>query len=107
MKPRYLGTAMSQMGLLRSRRVDGQAESQKISAAFMAILDLCTKLEEDHPSISAFRGVQRVCTRGCFGGVIRATCIDQRDFNAVLAAEMPYPKLTGAFKSHPMLNAVV
>ncbi len=41
------------------------------------------------------------------GGAIRATCIDQRDFDAVLAAEMPYPKLTGAFKSHPMLNAVV
>ena len=107
MKPRYLGAAMSQMGLLRSRRVDGQAESQKISPAFMAILDPCTKLDDDHPSISAFRGVQRVCARGHFGGVIRATCIDQRDFNAVLAAEMPYPKLTGAFKSHPMLNAVV
>ena len=107
MKPRYFGAAVSQEGLLRSRRVDGQAASQKISAAFMAILDLCTKLEEDHPSIPAFRGVQRVCTRGCFGGVIRATRIDQRDFNAVLAAEMPYPKLTGAFKSHPMLNAVV
>ncbi len=98
---------MSQEGLLRSRRVDGQAESQKISAAFMAILDPCTKLEEDHPSIPAFRGVQRVCTRGYFGGLIRATCINQRDFNAVLAAETPYPKLTGAFKSHPMLNAVV
>jgi len=98
---------MSQEGLLRSRRLDGQAESQKISAAFMAILDPCTKLEEDHPSMPAFRGVQRVCTRRCFGGVIRATCINQCDFNAVLAAEMPYPKLTGAFKSHPMLNAVV
>ncbi|HBM69763.1 MAG TPA: hypothetical protein DDZ82_13215 [Rhodobacteraceae bacterium] len=44
---------------------------------------------------------------GVLGGAIQATCIDQRDFNAVLAAEMPYPKLTGAFKSHPMLNAVV
>ena len=99
---------MPQEGLLRSRRVDGQAESQKISAASMAILDPCTKLEEDHPSIPAFRGVQRFCTRGCFfGGVIRATCIDQRNFNAVLAAEIPYPKLTGAFDSHPMLNAVV
>ena len=109
MKPRYLGAATSQEGLLRSGRVDGQAESQKISAAVMAKLDPCTKLEEDHPSIPAFRGVQRFFTRGCFfgGGVIRATCIDQRDFNAVLAAEMPYPKLTGAFKSHPMLNAVV
>ena len=107
MKPRYLGAAVSQVGLLRLRRVDGQAESQKISAAFMAILDPCTKLEEDHPSIPAFRGVQRVCTRGCFGGLIRATCINQRDFNAVLATETPYPKLTGAFKSHPMLNAVV
>ncbi len=98
---------MSQEGLLRSRRVDGQAESQKVSPPFMAILDPCAKLEQDHPSISAFRGVQRVCTRRRFGGVIRAACIDQRDFNAVLAAEMPYPKLTGAFKSHPMLNAVV
>ena len=107
MKPRYLGAAVSQVGLLRSMRVDGQAESQKVSSAFMAILNFWAKLEQDHPSISAFRGVQRVCTRRRFGGVIRAACIDQRDFNAVLAAEMPYPKLTGAFKSHPMLNAVV
>ena len=107
MKPRYLGAAVSQVGLLCLRRVDGQAESQKVSPAFVAILNSCAKLEQDHPSISAFRGVQRVCTRGCFGGVIRATCIDQRDFNAVLAAEMPHPKLTGAFKSHPILNDVV
>ena len=107
MKPCYLGATVSQVGLLRLRRADGQAESQKVSPAFMAILDPCAKLEQDHPSIPAFRGVQRVRTRRHFGGVIRATCIDQRDFNAILAAEMPYPKLTGAFKSHPMLNAVV
>ena len=29
-----------------------------------------------------------------FGGRIRATCIDQCDFNAVLTAEMPHPELT-------------
>ena len=69
MKPRYLGAAVSQVGLLCLRRVDGQAESQKVSPAFMAILNSCAKLEQDHPSISAFRGVQRVCTRGRFGGL--------------------------------------
>ena len=69
MKPRYLGAAVSQVGLLRLRRVDGQAESQKVSPAFMAILDPCAKLEQDHPSIPAFRGVQRVRTRRHFGGV--------------------------------------
>jgi hypothetical protein len=41
------------------------------------------------------------------GGGIRATCIDQYDFNAVLTAEMPHPELTGAFKIYAMLNAVV
>lgn len=107
MKPRYLGAAMSQMGPLCLRRVDGYAEAQKVSPAFMTILDPCTKLEDDHPSISAFRGVQRVCARGHFGGRIRATCIDQCDFNAVLTAEMPHPELTGAFKIYAMLNAVV
>ncbi|MCH1468450.1 MAG: hypothetical protein L7U63_12580 [Rhodobacteraceae bacterium] len=44
---------------------------------------------------------------GIFGGGIRATCIDQYDFNAVLTAEMPHPELTGAFKIYAMLNAVV
>ena len=107
MKSLYLGAAVSQVGLLRLRLVDGQAEPQKVSPAFMAILDPCAKLEQDHPSIPAFSGVQRGRTRTPVGVVIGATCIDQRDFNAILAAEMPYPKLTGAFKSHPMLNAVV
>jgi hypothetical protein len=44
---------------------------------------------------------------GILGGGIRATCIDQYDFNAVLTAEMPHPELTGAFKIYAMLNAVV
>ena len=44
---------------------------------------------------------------GIFLGGIRATCIDQYDFNAVLTAEMPHPELTGAFKIYAMLNAVV
>jgi hypothetical protein len=44
---------------------------------------------------------------GIFWGGIRATCIDQYDFNAVLTAEMPHPELTGAFKIYAMLNAVV
>ena len=43
---------------------------------------------------------------GILGG-IRATCIDQCDFNAVLTAEMPHPELTGAFKIYAMLNSVV
>ena len=44
---------------------------------------------------------------GILRGGIRATCIDQYDFNAVLTAEMPHPELTGAFKIYAMLNAVV
>ena len=108
MKLRYLGAAVSQVGLLRLRRVNGQAEAQKGFGRFYGDTGSLYKAGRGSSIHTRFqRGSTGLYQRVFWGGVIRASCIDQPDFNAVLAAEMPHPKLTRAFKSHPMLKAVV